>query len=74
MKIPWPQGPLVRMSSCNGGFETGDLTGWTAGGGYWYGSPVPPVDPTTYASGTPNNTIMSVGNCVGSEMTFNTSA
>lgn len=28
----------------NGGFETGDFTGWTQGGGYWYGSSVSPTD------------------------------
>ena len=45
----------------NGGFETGDLSGWTGGGGFWYGSPVLPVPPATYNSGTPNNTIMGIG-------------
>ncbi len=25
----------------NGSFETGDLTGWTVGGGYWYAPPYP---------------------------------
>ena len=25
----------------NGSFETGDLTGWTTGGGYWYGGAYP---------------------------------
>ena len=45
----------------NGGFDSGDLTGWTGGGGTWFGSPVSPVDPTTYNGGTPNNTIMSGG-------------
>lgn len=46
----------------NGGFEDGNLNGWTGGGGTWYGSPVAPVDPATYAGGTPNNTIMTGGN------------
>lgn len=45
----------------NGGFEDGNLNGWTGGGGSWFGSPAAPVDPATYAGGTPNNTIMSGG-------------
>ena len=45
----------------NGGFENGDLTGWTGGGGTWSGTPVPPVNPSTYAGGVAKNTIMSVG-------------
>lgn len=44
----------------NGGFETGDLTGWTGAGGVWYGYPAPPVNPNLY-SGLSNNTIMSAG-------------
>jgi hypothetical protein len=55
----------------NGGFETGDLTGWTQGGGYWgasSGSVLVPFNPagplptaSQYAGGTSNNTIMSAG-------------
>lgn len=45
----------------NGGFEGGNLTGWTGGGGSWYGSPVAPVNPSSYAGGTANNTIVTVG-------------
>lgn len=48
-------------SFVNGGFEDGNLNGWTGGGGSWFGSPAAPVDPATYAGGTPNNTIMSGG-------------
>lgn len=44
----------------NGGFETGDLSGWTGGGGSWFGGGFP-VDPATYAGGPANNTIMSGG-------------
>jgi hypothetical protein len=47
----------------NGGFENGNLTGWTGGGGYWSDpSTYPaPVSPSQYVGGTPNNTIMSGG-------------
>lgn len=54
-------GSAYSASFVNGGFESGDLTGWTGGGGYWSGSPPAPVDPTTYNGGTPNNTIMNGG-------------
>ncbi|ODT38072.1 MAG: hypothetical protein ABS55_01625 [Lautropia sp. SCN 70-15] len=46
----------------NGGFEDGNLNGWTGGGGTWFGSPAAPVDPANYIGGTPNNTIMTGGN------------
>lgn len=45
----------------NGGFENGNLSGWTGGGGTWYGSPVAPVNPATYNGGPANNTLMSAG-------------
>ncbi len=45
----------------NGGFESGDLSGWTGGGGYWSGVPDAPVDPSIYNSGTPNNTVVGAG-------------
>lgn len=48
-------------SFVNGGFEDGNLGGWTGGGGTWYGSPAAPVNPAVYNGGTPNNTIMSAG-------------
>lgn len=54
-------GPAFADTFVNGGFESGDLSGWTGGGGVWYGSPLPPVAPSTYNAGTPNNTIMNVG-------------
>ena len=44
----------------NGGFEDGNLNGWTGGGGFWSGGGAP-VNPATYATGTANNTIMSGG-------------
>jgi len=53
--------PAWGDSFVNGGFEDGTLTGWIGGGGTWFGSPTPPVNPTNYAGGTPNNTIMTVG-------------
>ncbi len=48
-------------SFTNGGFENGDLTGWTGGGGTWFGSPALPVNPSVYNGGPANNTIMSAG-------------
>jgi len=45
----------------NGGFEDGNLGGWTGGGGTWFGSPVAPVPPSTYVGGTPTNTLMTGG-------------
>ncbi len=52
--------PVFADTFVNGGFESGSLTGWTGGGGYWYGGGYP-VDPSTYAGGTPNNTVVGVG-------------
>ena len=54
-------GPAFSAAFVNGGFETGDLSGWTGGGGTWTGSPVAPVPPSTYVGGTPNNTVMGTG-------------
>lgn len=54
-------GSAYAATFVNGGFEDGNLGGWTGGGGSWYGSPVPPVNPTIYAGGTPNNTLMTGG-------------
>lgn len=45
----------------NGGFEGGDLSGWTGGGGTWFGSPAAPADPSLYNGGPANNTIMNGG-------------
>lgn len=45
----------------NGGFESGDLTGWSQGGGTWNGSPVAPVPASTYAGGTSNNSVVTGG-------------
>jgi hypothetical protein len=54
--------PLVAQSFVNGGFEDGNLTGWTQGGGSWYGGW--PMDPQSYLpsgsnyGGYTNNTIV----------------
>lgn len=48
-------------SFVNGGFEDGNLSGWTGGGGVWYGAPGAPVDLSTYNAGASNNTVMGVG-------------
>lgn len=52
----------------NGDFETGNLNGWTGGGGTWFSSAQPPVvgnqaplNPALYNGGPPNNTITNVG-------------
>ncbi|MFZ6816121.1 PEP-CTERM sorting domain-containing protein [Undibacterium sp. Rencai35W] len=45
----------------NGGFEAGDVSGWTGGGGTWHGSPVAPANPSIFNGGPSNNTIMSGG-------------
>ncbi len=39
-------------SFVNGNFETGDFTGWTQGGGYWYGGW--PLNPSSYLPGGSN--------------------
>ncbi|MCD6681187.1 MAG: hypothetical protein LT102_11120 [Burkholderiaceae bacterium] len=55
--------PAWGASFVNGGFENGDLTGWTQGGGTWslgtQGNA--PVSPSAFAGGTPTNTVMSGG-------------
>ncbi len=64
-------GPAFSAAFVNGGFEDGNLNGWTQGGGYWGGNNsgsvyVPytggalPTAPQ-YAGGTSNNTVMSGG-------------
>jgi hypothetical protein len=48
----------------NGGFEDGNLNGWTQGGGYTYtsgGGGVAPLNPAAYVGGTPTNTVMTSG-------------
>ncbi len=55
--------PAWGNSFVNGGFENGDFTGWSQGGGTWtLGSQGnAPVSPSAFAGGTSNNTIMSGG-------------
>lgn len=38
--------PMLAGTFVNGGFESGDFTGWTQGAGYWYGGW--PIDPNSY--------------------------
>jgi hypothetical protein len=47
--------PAIASSFVNGSFQTGDFTGWTLGGGYWYGGW--PMDPSSFLPGGTNNTI-----------------
>lgn len=54
-------GSAFAAGFTNGGFETGDLTGWTGGGGTWFGSPGAPVPPGTYVGGPATNSIMTGG-------------
>lgn len=53
--------PAFAADFVNGGFEDGNLGGWTGGGGSWFGSPAAPVNPATYNGGTANNTLMTGG-------------
>lgn len=54
-------GSALAAGFTNGGFESGDLSGWTGGGGTWSGSPGAPVPPSTFNGGPANNTIMAGG-------------
>ena len=44
--------PARAQNFSNGGFESGDTSGWTQGGGYWYGGW--PMNPSTYLPGGAN--------------------
>ena len=52
-------GSAYATGFTNGGFENGDLSGWTGGGGSFTGGA--PINPSAYVGGTPNNTIMTSG-------------
>src|ERR1035438_4072959 len=47
--------PAFAGSFTNGGFESGDFTGWTQGAGWWYGGW--PMDPGSYLPGGVNYSI-----------------
>ena len=53
--------PVLAATFVNGGFEVGDLSGWTGGGGSWGGNPAYPVNPSYYNGGPANNSIMNGG-------------
>jgi len=44
--------PALSNTFINGNFQTGDFTGWTQGGGYWYGGW--PLNPSSYLPGGSN--------------------
>lgn len=50
----------MAATFANGGFENGDLNGWTQGGGTW-NSGAAPLDPATFVGGPSLNTVMSGG-------------
>jgi len=45
----------------NGGFESGDFTGWEQGGGNWHGGAYPVPNDPAYYPGAPVNAITSAG-------------
>ena len=47
-------------SFVNGGFENGDLSNWTQGGGSWFSGDAP-LNPSNYVGGASNNTVMNGG-------------
>lgn len=47
--------PAFADTFTNGNFQSGDFTGWTQGGGYWYGGW--PLDPSSYLPGGSNYNI-----------------
>ena len=51
----------------NGAFESGNLNGWTQGGGYWYGGW--PINPQTYLPGGSNYSASGIRNTVVSQGT-----
>lgn len=53
-------GSAYAATFTNGGFEDGNLGGWTGGGGTWFGGGAP-VPPSNYNGGPANNTLMTGG-------------
>jgi hypothetical protein len=47
--------PALAGSFVNGNFQSGDFSGWTQGGGYWYGGW--PLNPSSYLPGGSNYNI-----------------
>jgi hypothetical protein len=54
-------GAASANSFVNGGFESGDFTGWEQGGGFWFGGAYPVPNDPAYYPGTPVNAITSAG-------------
>lgn len=54
--------PATADTFSNGGFENGNLSGWTQGGGYWYGGW--PLNPSSYLPGGANHTTTGVNTVV----------
>ena len=54
--------PALADTFTNGSFETGNLNGWTQGGGYWYGGW--PINPSTYLPGGSNYDSSGIANSV----------
>jgi hypothetical protein len=53
-------GSAYASTFTNGGFENGNLNGWTQGGGSWNGSATLPTA-SSYVGGPSNNTVVGVG-------------
>ncbi len=53
-------GSAYAATFTNGGFEDGNLNGWTQGGGSWHGSATLPTA-SAYVGGPANNTIVAKG-------------
>jgi hypothetical protein len=65
-------GPAYAGTFTNGGFEDGNLTGWTQGGGTWSGSATLPTA-SAYVGGPSNNTVVGIGKdqITGANTVFN---
>jgi len=54
--------PSYADTFINGNFDTGDFTGWTQGGGYWYEGW--PLNPNTYLPGGTNYDLSGIRNSI----------